>query len=211
MRGVVSLALLASLGGCAAVATPPAAAGTRSGAEAPVPPPALGILGCVESPALKQYVAALEAHRRAASDAALLALGAQRDERPAAFADPSVSARVGETYEAGGQRFAVVGQLAPRFAPQPHVPLVKVGNSLRPLSERPRAHPVPIHVCGFNACSAAHGVRAPVRPVVVSLAPDESLGEPVSTSYDYWWANVSYNQRHKCPGDTPASPTVRAE
>jgi hypothetical protein len=171
----------------------------------------LGSHGCVESPALKQYVLALEAHRRAASDAALVPLGARRDERRAEFAGPSVSARVGETYEADGQRFAVVGQLAPRFAPQPHVALVKIGNSLRPLAERPRAHPVPVNVCGFNACRVAHGVRAPVRPVVVSLAPDESLGEPVSTSYDYWWASVSYSQQKKCPGDAPPTPTVRAE
>jgi hypothetical protein len=38
----------------------------------------------------------------------------------------------------------------------------------------------------------------PVRAVAVALAPGEQLGAPLQLSYDYWWAQVSYDRAHRC-------------
>src|SRR5262245_12417509 len=82
-------------------------------AGSPVPAPRLGILGCVESRELRDYVLALDARRVQARRAALAALGATADDRRGSFGSAGAVA-LGDSYEAEGKRFAVAAELAPQ-------------------------------------------------------------------------------------------------
>jgi hypothetical protein len=222
---VVVPALASVLGACAAAsgnasapsaAAPTAALSATAGREASngtVPPPRPGILGCVESRELKDYVLALDAQREQARRAALSALGATLDDRHGVLGSAG-AATLDQSYEAGGKRFAVaaelVGETRPRRvstdveAPAPHfeprVALAKQGPVLRRIDERPRAHAVDVLVCGIERC-AVPGTkqRAAVRPLLVELAPGESWGGSLELAYDYWWARVRYDHHETCP------------
>jgi hypothetical protein len=99
----------------------------------------------------------------------------------------------------GELRSVVVAHLAVENPPP--VTLARDGHVLRAVEERPRAHPVALHVCGVQPCAPARGLpRRPVRPLGIDLAPGEALGEPLQVSYDYWWASVTYSERRSCPG-----------
>lgn len=166
-------------------------------ASAPLPPPALGVAGCVESDELHAYVSALEESRRSARDAALRAMGARREVRRGVLLDAARPAQLDEVIEHGGGRFAVVAHHAIGF--EPEIPLAKLGNELRRIDERPRGHGVPVLVCGLTPCPPARGgERAQVRAVGIELAPDEVVGPALVVSYDYWWAQVSYPKRARC-------------
>ena len=110
--------------------------------------------------------------------------------------------RVGQTYEHNGQRYGVVAQLATTVAPR--VPLVQRGNTQHPLDERPRAHPVPLLVCGGPACPSPTAVSLPPRRfVAVPFASSWQLGSALPLSYDFWWAQVSYDRARDCPARAP--------
>src|SRR6187399_2304823 len=157
MRALSCLLLLLA-GACTARLPDPAPA-TPAPAEPPppVPPPLPGGSGCVESRELKAFVLALEADRQRARSAALAAtltpLGAQAVEHPSIFLDGLPDLHVGQAYEHDGQRYGVVAELATTVPPR--VPLVQQGNTQHPLDERPRAHPVPLLVCGGPACPSS--------------------------------------------------------
>jgi hypothetical protein len=198
----VAAALLLTLGCLSRGATAPSQG--VLGAEAPpVRPPGPGISGCVESPELKGYVQALEAHRRSARSAALGALGVRGEERRGVFAAAGTANALGEIHESAGQRFGVVAHVAPPF--EPKALLAKQGSSLHRIDERPRAHPVPVLVCGTPACRVPSRDRTrpvrsvPARPVLVPLEPGETLGDALLVSYDFWWAQVSYDRKAECP------------
>jgi hypothetical protein len=181
----------ASASNAAAPATPVAAG------AGPVPPPRPGILGCVESRELKDYVLALDAQREQARRAALVALGATRDDRRGVFGTAGAAA-LDQSYEAHGKRFAVAAELAPHF--EPRAALAKQGPVLRRIAERPRAHAVDVLVCGIERCeSPGARQRVAVRPLVVELAPGERWGGSLEVAYDYWWARVRYNRSEACP------------
>jgi hypothetical protein len=177
--------------------------GALGTAAQPVRPPGPGISGCVESRELKDYVQTLEAHRRAARSTALAALGVRGEERRGVFASAGTAHALGETRTASGQRFGVVAYVAPPL--EPRALLAKRGSSLHRIDERARAHPVPVLVCGTQACRAPSQGRtqpvpsAPARPVLVPLEPGEALGEALQVSYDFWWAQVSYDRKAECP------------
>jgi hypothetical protein len=198
--GAVLLGASCASGGAGQAA--PSSAVTQALPPAPIAPPRPGIRGCVESPELKAYVEALETRRQQARAAALAAEGARPDARAAFFGAAGVSRPLGETYAVGGKRVAVVAQMATRSAPQ--VALSQQNDSLRPIHERPRAHPVPVRVCGTRACALPERVVVPVRPVLVELGPGEVLGAPLTLSYDFWWAQVSYAQEQQCSTPRPA-------
>jgi hypothetical protein len=128
---------------------------------------------------------------------ALRALAATSEERAARFAEPGEAALLDHTSTRGGQRVLVVAQMAGR-APS-HVEVAKLGQSVRRIDERPRAHPVLLLVCGTSSCSSASHERAPTRPVVVELGADEAPGPALLLGYDYWWANVKYRASRRCP------------
>ena len=166
-------------------------------ASSPVPPPCSGILGCVESRELKEYVLALDARRQEARRAALAALGSTSEIRRGAFAAAGGVA-LDQSYEADGKHFAVAAELAPHF--EPSVALAKQGRVLRRIDERPRAHAVDVLACGLERCAPrSRGQRSEARPLVIELAPDESWGGPLELGYDYWWARVRYPRRESCP------------
>src|SRR6187551_3582421 len=181
----------------------PAASAQSSGAQSeppPVPPPLPGGSGCVESRELKAFVLALEAERQRARTAALSAtlapLGAQAREHLSVFEESVQGLHVGQVYESNGQRYAAVAQLATLLPPP--VPLVQQGNTLHPLDERPRAHAVPLLVCGGPTCPATSGVPLPPRRwIAVPFAQDWEVGPPLTLSYDFWWAQVSYDRARK--------------
>lgn len=192
------------LGACAAASgsastANAAAPATSAAAASPVPPPRPGILGCVESRELKDYVLALDAQREQARRAALAALGATRDDRRGVFAAAG-AAVLDQSYEADGKRFAVAAELAPHFEPQ--AALAKQGPVLRRIAERPRAHAVDLLVCGRERC-ASRGTRqrVAVRPLLIELAPGESWGGSLELAYDYWWPRVRYDRAEACPED----------
>lgn len=162
--------------------------------------PTAGVDGCVESEELKGFVAALEARRVAARDAALAALGARREVRRGRFADAaSEPVRLGEVFEVEGQRFAVVAEYTRES--EPAVALALQGTQVRRLEERSRAHGVQVLACGVTPCGAGRGgaKRRPVHAVVVELGAEEVLGEVLVVAYDYWWAQVSQIERERCP------------
>lgn len=152
----------------------------------------------MESEELKAFVSSLEERRNAARDAALATLGARREVRRGIFAEPA-SRPLGEVFEQGGQRFAVVAHYTAES--EPTVALALQGNAVRRLEERPRAHGVPVRACGVTPCSGADGSapRRAVLPVAVELGPAETLGEVWGVTYDYWWAQVSHARRDPCP------------
>jgi hypothetical protein len=145
---------------------------------------------------LKAYVQALQSERQLAGDAALAALGVRREVRPAFFAPSGVPNQLGETYVADGKRLAVVAQMATLADPRPA--LARRGDALLRIEERPRSHPVPVRVCGTRTCQRPARVGVPVRPVVVELGPGEVLGDALTLSYDFWWAQVSYARERQC-------------
>lgn len=201
MRALSCLLLLLS-GSCAAQHGGPApAAPDSSEPPPPVPAPLPGGSGCVESRELKAFVLALEAERQRARTAALAAtlapLGAGAREHASVFEESVHGLQVGQVYDSNGQRYAAVAQLATALPPP--VPLVQQGNTQRPLDERPRAHPVPLLVCGGPACSSAPPSLPPRRWIAVPFAPDWQLGPPLPLSYDFWWAQVSYDRARECP------------
>jgi hypothetical protein len=164
---------------------------------APVPAPAVGVAGCVESDELRAYASALEAERRRASDAALTQLGARREARQGVFLDSALSAKVDDVLEDRGKRYAVVAHRAVGFEPQ--VTIAKRAGELYRIDERPRGHGVPVLVCGITPCPRPRGgARAEVRAVGVELAPGETFGAPLVVAYDYWWAQVTYPKRARC-------------
>lgn len=161
------------------------------------------MLGCVESRELKDYVLALEAHRREAQGAALAALRASSEERPGVFGEPGVSGRLDHTFEAGGKRFAVAAQQSPLF--EPRVNLARQGSVVRRLDERPRAHAVDVLACGVRRCPEPRAsARVEARPLLVELSPGETWGGALELVYDYWWAAVRYDRREAC--EPPAGP-----
>ena len=201
MRALSCLLLLLA-GACTARLAEPAPA-TPAPAEPPppVPAPLPGGSGCVESRELKAFVLALEADRQRARSAALTAtltpLGAQAVEHPSIFQDGLPDLHVGQTYEYNGQRYGAIAQLA-TTAP-PRVPLVQRGNTQHPLDERPRPHPVPLLVCGGPACPSSQPPSLPPRRwIAVPFAASWELGPPLPLSYDFWWAQVSYDRAHEC-------------
>jgi hypothetical protein len=196
--------------GCARAAAPASSAPAEG--SPPVRAPGPGASGCVESRELKEYVSALEAERQRARAAALAAQGVTAREVPSEYSPPAEGQRVGDTYERAGRRFAVVAQLASAAAPP--IALAAQGNTLRPIAERGRAHPVPLLVCGTNSCpSATPPALPPVRAVGVELAAGQELGPSLALSYDYWWVQVSYDRRRNCspePTTSVRAPTAPA-
>jgi len=202
LAAVAAALLVACAGASGSASAPTGAAGSiaaddDAAASSPVPAPRPGILGCVESRELKDYVLALEARRRDARRAALVALGSSAEDRRGAFGVTGAVA-LGDSYEVEGKRFAVVAELAAHF--EPRVNLAKQGPVLRRIDERPRAHPVDVLACGLERCASPRtGQRVEARPLVVELAPGESWGGSLDLSYDYWWARVRYHRREACP------------
>lgn len=202
-RSLLRIAVSALACGCAS-----AAAGARSSSAPPPPiePPGPGASGCVESGELKAFVLALEARRAEARAQALERLGVVESPRSSRFAEPPAAASDG-VYESEGQRLAVVARLA-TSAP-PLVPLAQRGQLLHPIDERPRRHPLPVRACGANACGVPVApLLPPVRAVAVALAPGEELGAPLQVSYDYWWAQVSYDRARSCPPPSRVAPAA---
>ncbi|HTV21651.1 MAG TPA: hypothetical protein VMG12_23340 [Polyangiaceae bacterium] len=194
----VAASLSVACGTASGVATAPADQRSPSAeATSPVPVPRPGILGCVESRELKEYVLALDAQRREARQTALDALGSTAEIRRGALGEAGAVA-LDQSYEADGQRFAVAAELAPQF--EPSVTLAKQGPVLRRIDERARAHAVDVLVCGLERCARPRaGQRVEARPLVIALAPGETWGGALELGYDYWWARVRYNRREACP------------
>ena len=191
-RGRSLLLCSALVSGCAGPG-----ASAPGGAQLPEPlrPPGPGAGGCVESAELKAFVLALEAERARARARALERLGAVERPRQSRFV---AAAGLGDVVEEGGQRFVVVGRLA-TSAP-PLVPLVQREQLVQLLDERPRAHPVPVIACGMKTCPApAAPSLPPLRALAVPLNAGERLGPPLQLSYDYWWAQVSYDRARSSP------------
>jgi hypothetical protein len=163
---------------------------------APLAPPGPGAAGCVESPELKRFVLALEGERSKARAQALAQLGVVEQARLSRFVEPPAAPSEG-TSESDGQRWAVVAQLATHTPPL--IPLGRRGQVLHRIEERPRAHPIALRVCGGPAClPRVSPSLPPVRAVAVALGTGEQLGAPLLLSYDYWWAQVSYDRPHRC-------------
>jgi hypothetical protein len=191
---------LLALGCTVRAAAPPAAV---AGPPPPVAAPVVGSSGCVESRELKAFVAALEAHRQRARAGALAAQGWQVAEHPSVFQDEPAELVAGQTLEWNGQRFGMIGKLA--VAVPPRVPLVQLGQRLHPLDERPVSHPVAVRVCGVKACPAQRPLALPARHwVAVPLASRLELGAPLALTYEFWWAQVSYDRERICPASDSA-------
>lgn len=200
----VTLALGGAASGCAvssAVSSTVAPERRAPSTELPpVPPPAVTVTGCVESRELKTYVLALEAERAEARARALRALGATAEQRRGRWAEPGLAAPLDEVVSQGERRFAVVAELAAGF--EPVASLARSGQELRRIDERPRAHPVHVLSCSERRCPrppAAPPARGEPRPLLVELAPGESLGAPLALAYDYWWASVEHASSERCP------------
>ena len=194
---------------CASGNVTPAPRAESDAAPPPVPVPARGGSGCVESRALKGFVLALESQRQRARAAAILELGVTERAAASEFAALEPSPDVGQMYTREGKRFAVVARLASVVPPV--LPFGVQGNQLRALEERPQAHAVPIFVCGENSCPGAPPATLPaVRALGVELGPGEVLGAPLRFSYDYWWAQVSYDRRRACPPEPAETGPTRA-
>jgi hypothetical protein len=173
-RGWASLSALGA--SCASV---PDNVSSSQQPTASLAPPGPGAAGCVESRELKEFV-----------------LGVVERPRTSRFVEQPVAPSEG-MYASDGQRWAVVAQLA--TSTPPLVPLGQRGQVLHRIEERPRAHPIALRVCGGPACPPSVSPSLPpVRAVAVALAPGEQLGAPLQLSYDYWWAQVSYDRAHRC-------------
>jgi hypothetical protein len=177
--------------------SPPAAPPAGSGA--PVPPPRPSITGCVESPELKRYVLALDAHRREARQAALAALGATSEVRAGTFASTGSAAELESELESGGKRFVVAAQVATERAPE--ATLARVGAVSYRIDERPKGHATPVLVCGVRRCAAPANTPSPppARAVLIELSPAERWGGTLALEYDFWWADVRYDRAEACP------------
>lgn len=190
---------------CAGASGAPASAGmpgSSSTPSSPVAAPRPGILGCVESRELKDYVLALDARRQAARREALEASGSMLEERRGAFGAAGPLA-LDESYEVEGRRFVVAAERVPHA--EPRVALARQGSLLRRIDERPRAHAVDVLVCGVERCARpGSGERVAVRPLVVELMPGESWAGSLELVYDYWWARVRYDEREACPTNVPS-------
>jgi hypothetical protein len=201
--GVLSWCLV----GCQPTPTPasPASAAALLPPGAPTAPRP-SITGCVESAELKRYVLALDAQRSEARRSALAALGATAEVRAAELASGATTLGLDHTFEAGGKRWVVAAQVAPGFAPEAR--LASVGNLIHRIEERPRAFATPLLACGVRRCLPSQHTRsAPlaVRSVLIELQPGERWAGPLVVSYDYWWADVSYDRVETCaPGQLPA-------
>jgi hypothetical protein len=187
-------------------AVPSAAApewNAASGEPPPVPGPIVTVTGCVESRELRAYVLALDARRGEDRAHALTAAGARAEQRRGSWAEPGLAAPLDQTVTRGERRFAVVAELAAGV--EPVVSLARSGRELRRIDERARAHPVRVLSCSERRCPNTPAAppsapaRPEVRPLLVELAPGESLGAPLSIAYDYWWADVEYASRERCP------------
>jgi hypothetical protein len=192
---------LAAMCFCCALACATAPVGGRSGVPVAMPHPS--VTGCVESGELSHFVEALDAHRQSAQRAALAGLGAEREERRGAFGAVEAAPALDSTLDTGGRRLAVVAKYASHF--EPVVTLAKTGRQLHRIDERPRAHAVPVLVCGVEHCprpAAPASAPEPVLPVLVELAPGEELGAALGVAYDYWWADVSYDRVERCGSGT---------
>lgn len=196
VRRTLALVMIGLIVACSRSTT--GASAPDAAAGSPVTPPDVGVDGCVESEELKEFVTALEARRREARDAALITLGARREVRRGVFME-SAARMLGDVFDLGGRRFAVLAEY-PR-EPEPTVALALHGNEVRRLEERPRAHGVPVRACGLTPCprERENAPRRPVLPVAVELGPGETLGQGLVVTYDYWWAQVSHAQREPCP------------
>jgi hypothetical protein len=157
-------------------------------------------------------VLALEAHRKRARREALEALGAIDEERSGRFGPAEEPDRSGSTFEANGRRFAIVEHLARGFEARTTLAkqAAQQGALLRPIAERPRAHPVSVVACGVQRCASKKRghphPRSPVLPLIIELGPNETWGAPLELAYDYWWAKVSYDRAEPC-GSSAASAT----
>lgn len=193
VSGVLGCALTMA---CTRSVEPAATAQSAAHASAPVPAPRPGILGCVESRELKAFVQALESQRANARRAALSVAGVSPEERRGWFGN--AGARLGDTLEVSGKRHVVVAELATHF--EPRAAFARRGSVLQRIDERPRAHPVPVLACGVQRCPRATEVsRAPVRPLLVELAPGETWAEEaLAIGYDFSWADVRYPEREAC-------------
>ena len=173
-------------------------------------PPITTVTGCVESRELKDYVLALEAARTKARERALATLGVRAEERRGRLADPGAGA-LDSVVSQGEQRWAVVGMLASGF--EPMASLARDGEVLRRIDERPSAHATPVLSCSERRCpppSAPRATsRAEARPLLIELAPGESLGAPLTLGYDYWWADVHYASTERCAAPSAVSATPR--
>jgi hypothetical protein len=204
MRVVFRWACLLLGVGCVATRATPREAMPNSEPPPPVAPPAPGLPGCLESEVLKSYVLALQADHRKARAAALQQVGAREDERPARFAGPGEPSALDQISERDGVRFAVVAQIAGALPPTATV--ATLGSSVHRIEERPRAHAVSLFVCGTSACPNASLEQARVAPLLVPLRSGETLGPPLTLSYDFWWPRVTYSQARRCAPAAAAVP-----
>jgi hypothetical protein len=196
MRSSIGWAFVTLAAGCAATSATPLEPSAPPGPPPPVAAPVPGVPGCIESEVLKAYVLALQAEHRKARAEALKALGAMEEERTARFAEPGEPSALDRIIERDAAQFAVVAQIAGPLPPTASVALL--GRSLRRIEERPRAHAVPLLVCGTNACPSASPEQVPVRPLLVQLRRGETFGPALTLSYDFWWPRVTYSQNQGC-------------
>lgn len=197
MRRTLALVIIGFSLACARPT--PEADPPEGAASSPVAPPEVGVDACVESEELKAFVNALEARRGAARDAALATLGARREMRRGTFVEAPATHSMGEVFELGGKRFAVIAEYP--HESQPTVALAVHGGEVRRLEERAQAHGVPVQACGVTPCPEPQQStpRRRVLPVAVELGPGETLGQVLVVTYDYWWAQVSHREREPCP------------
>jgi len=194
-----SLTALVLLSACTPSRGPSVAEGTP---PPPIDPPGVGSGLCVESRDLREYVLALDAERAAARERALAAHAARVSQRRAVFLDPEpgVAASPGAERQVGGARYLLVGHFTARGEPSAEVALE--GDRVRPLDERPRAHPVSLRVCGTGSCPGETG-DAPAaagdpRPLWVELAAGERSGPPLLLEYDSFWVRPDYDRPVRC-------------
>lgn len=197
---VSTIALASAVSGCGGPFTAAPERRAAPGApRPPVPPPIVTVTGCVESRELSRYVLALDAQRAEARARALAASGASDEQRRGRWGEPGL-APLDQIVSQGGRRFGVVAELSSGF--EPVASLARSGQELRRIDERARAHPVPVLSCSERRCPKAPPAppaRSDVRPLLVELAADESLGAPLTLAYDYWWAAVEYASSERCP------------
>jgi len=202
---VPSILALACVSGCAPAAAVPSGAARERHAPSSEPGssvalPVVTVTGCVESRELKSYVLALETERTEARARALAALGASSEQRRGSWAEPGLTAPLDQVVSRGERRFGVVAELA--AGAEPVASLARTGHELRRIDERARGHAVSVVSCSERRCPmppAAPAARSAVRPLLVELAPGESLGAPLALEYDYWRADVDYARSERCP------------
>lgn len=193
--------------GAASTASTASTASMGAASTAAPAPPRPSITGCVESRELKRYVLALDTRRDEARRAALAALGATVEQRPAVFAGGGTTLALDRTLDSAGRRWVVAAQVAPGFAPEAR--LARIGDVLYRLEERPRALAAPLLACGVQRCrrprDGAARAPLPIRSVLIELRSGERWGGALAVRYDYWWADVGYDRAEACgPGEAPA-------